>query len=171
MIYTGYQGIGKSTLAGKDNFIDLESGNFWVDGKRPEDWFKYYGNIANHLSKQGFKVFTSSHKVLRNYLKEINADFVAITPIIKLKDDWIKKLQDRYNITNSDKDLKALKNAELMYEQNVRDLLQEKNVLVIRKMHYDLHNLINLTWEDEEWANDIICYYDEPHGDVIYHSK
>lgn len=38
MIVIGYQGIGKSTLANKDlRFIDLESGNFWVDGKRADD--------------------------------------------------------------------------------------------------------------------------------------
>ena len=35
MIVIGYQGIGKSSLAGRDHkYVDLESGNFWVDGKR-----------------------------------------------------------------------------------------------------------------------------------------
>lgn len=28
MIYVGYPCIGKSSIAGKDNFIDLESSNF-----------------------------------------------------------------------------------------------------------------------------------------------
>ena len=53
MIVIGYQGIGKSTLAGRDHkFIDLESGNFWVDGKRADDWYKPYCQIAEHLSKK-----------------------------------------------------------------------------------------------------------------------
>ena len=52
MIIIGYQGIGKSTLAGKDNkFIDLESGNFWVNGERVENWYIPYCQIAEHLSK------------------------------------------------------------------------------------------------------------------------
>lgn len=170
MIYTGYQGIGKSTLAGKNNFIDLESGNFWIDGTRPENWHKYYANIAKHLSEQGFKVLTSSHKVVRDYLKEINADFVAITPNVKLKDAWVKKLEDRYNISKSDKDFKAFKNAETMYEENVRGLMQEKKVLVIRSMNYTLEDLIEWTWEDEEWAAEVNCVYDEEEGDVKYHA-
>ena len=66
MIVIGYQGIGKSTLANKDlRFIDLESGNFWVDGKRADDWYKPYCQIAEHLSRQGYIVFTSSHEVVR----------------------------------------------------------------------------------------------------------
>ena len=35
MVVVGYQGIGKSTLAAKDkDFIDLESGSFFVNGDR-----------------------------------------------------------------------------------------------------------------------------------------
>lgn len=30
MVIVGYQGIEKTTVAGKDLCIDLESGNFWV---------------------------------------------------------------------------------------------------------------------------------------------
>ena len=59
MIISGYQGIGKSSLAGKNNCIDLESGNFWVDGKRADDWYKQYCQIANHLTEQGYRVFFS----------------------------------------------------------------------------------------------------------------
>lgn len=58
MIIVGYQGIGKSSLAGRDKkFIDLESGNFWIDGKRADDWYKPYCKIAEHLSQQGYYVF------------------------------------------------------------------------------------------------------------------
>ena len=57
MIISGYQGIGKSSLAGSHNCIDLESGNFWIDGVRDNDWYKPYCKIANHLSEQGYIVF------------------------------------------------------------------------------------------------------------------
>ena len=59
MIVIGYQGVGKSTLAGKDyRFIDLESGCFWVDGPngervRADDWYKAYCQVAVDLSDQG----------------------------------------------------------------------------------------------------------------------
>ena len=64
----GYQGIGKSSCAGKNDCIDLESGSFWVDGKRAEEWYIPYCQIAMHLANQGYTVFTSSHKVVRDQL-------------------------------------------------------------------------------------------------------
>ena len=73
MIIIGYQGIGKSTLAKNSlKYIDLESGNFWINGERDEQWYKPYCNIANHLSAQGYTVFTSSHKEVREELKNSN---------------------------------------------------------------------------------------------------
>ena len=68
MIIVGYQGIGKSSLAGVGNCIDLESSNFWINGKRDPEWYKPYCKIADHLSKQGYTVFTSSHEVVRREL-------------------------------------------------------------------------------------------------------
>ena len=85
MIYVGYQGIGKSSISGKNNCIDLESGNFWVDGKRIDDWYKIYVNIAEHLSNQGYKVFMSSHKVVREELNKRKIEFKVIMPSIFLK--------------------------------------------------------------------------------------
>lgn len=109
MIIVGYQGIGKSTLAGKDGFIDLESGNFWVDGIRPENWYKMYVKIAVHLSQQGYTVFTASHKVVRDELKRYNEKVVVCYPSLKLKEEWIKKLEERYNYTQLEKDFKVWK--------------------------------------------------------------
>ena len=71
MIITGYQGIGKSTLARKDkNIIDLESSSFWKYDKscnsktRCEDWYVYYCQVAMDLSRQGYTVFVSVIKKL-----------------------------------------------------------------------------------------------------------
>lgn len=127
MIVIGYQGIGKSSLAGKNNCIDLESGNFWVDGKRSDDWYKMYCNIALHLHRQGFTVFTSSHQVVRDYFKEIathaEKDYIFVCyPEPYLKDAWIHKLELRYQETNLEKDYKAWKNAECRYLENIREL-------------------------------------------------
>lgn len=142
MIYVGYQGIGKSSISGKNNCIDLESGNFWVDDKRVDDWYKIYVNIAEHLSNQGYKVFMSSHKVIREELNNRGIEFTTICPSLKLKEQWINRLQERFDKTRSTKDFKALKNAEEMYEENIKDLASERNTIIITDINYDLSNLI-----------------------------
>lgn len=152
MIIVGYQGIGKSTLAGINEFIDLESGNFWVDGTRPENWYKMYVKIAIHLSQQGYDVFTASHKVVRDELKKYNETVVVCYPSLELKDEWIKKLEERYNSTNLEKDFKAWKNAEQMYEENIKDLMDEKEFIhcELTDMGYELHyELFNLKYNTE----------------------
>lgn len=142
MIYVGYQGIGKSSISGKNNCIDLESGNFWVGEYRVADWYKIYCNIAEHLSNQGYKVFMSSHKVVREELNKRNIDFQVICPSLKLKEQWINRLQERYLRTHTEKDYKALMNAKEMYEENIKDLLLEERTIVIKNIDYDLNDLI-----------------------------
>lgn len=128
MIIIGYQGIGKSTLAGIHKCIDLESGNFWFydletyQKVRHNDWYVPYCNIANHLSEQGYTVFTSSHEVVREELHKSKEKIYVVFPSIKLKDKWIEKLEDRYNNTGLEKDYKALMNAKDRYEENIQEL-------------------------------------------------
>lgn len=132
MIIIGYQGIGKSTLAKlRNQFIDLESGNFWVNGERPEVWPQIYTNMAVHLAQQNFHVFTSSHKVVRDCIRnhtdvmEGKVKVGVCFPAINLRDDWCKRLEVRYNDTKLDKDYKAWRNAVEMYNANIEDLLKE----------------------------------------------
>lgn len=123
MIIIGYQGIGKSTLANAENkCIDLESGNFWVDGQRARDWYKPYCQIANHLSEQGYTVFVSSHEVVRRELTYSKQSVFVVYPSVELKHQWIEKLKNRYFTTKLDKDYKALMNAIEMYEENIHEL-------------------------------------------------
>lgn len=145
MIIVGYQGIGKSTLAGKNNVIDLESGNFWNNGVRPDDWYIYYCQIAEHLSQQGYIVFTSSHEVVRNRLKEYSKEKVyTIYPSLKLHDEWINKLRDRYNNSKLEKDYKALMNAEDRYYENIEELKNSGiEVLEIEDMGYRLGDMVD----------------------------
>ena len=123
MIVIGYQGIGKSSLAGRDHkYIDLESSNFWVDGKRADDWYKPYCQIAEHLSKQGYIVFTSSHEVVRKQLEKSSEIVVVVYPSPNLKEGWIEKLWLRYQATGLDKDYKAYANAKDRYDENIHEL-------------------------------------------------
>ena len=144
MIIIGYQGIGKSTLANKNNnYIDLESGNFWYNGERPENWYIYYCNIAEHLSKQNYNIFVSSHEVIRERLKNSSEIVICIYPSIFLADQWIEKLRQRYNTTLLLKDYKAWKNAENRYHANISELMMCGIPHVeINSLNYDLKKLI-----------------------------
>lgn len=144
MIIVGYQGIGKSTISSANtSIIDLESGNFWIDGERPKDWYKIYVNIAEHLSNQGYTVFLSSHKIVREELNNRKIPFYIIAPSLALKESWVQKLADRYNTTNKEKDYKAWKNAEQCYEDNISDLASEKCYFSISNIDYSLLNIID----------------------------
>ena len=146
MIYVGYQGIGKSSIGGTNKYIDLESGNFWIDGKRDENWYKIYVNIAENLNSQGYDVLLSSHTVVRDELKERNIPFTCVYPGLNLKDQWIDRLLTRYNITLKEKDYKALCNAIKEYIPNITDLSQEENTIEINSMNYELSQLLEGTY-------------------------
>lgn len=148
MIISGYQGIGKSTLADKDKrFIDLESSNFFVYGVRPEDWYIMYGNVAISLSKQGYDVFISSHKEVRDYLEKVSDEkLVVIFPSLEMKESWILKLSNRYIETQSKKDLKALNNARLCYTESIKDLSSQPGFLkiILTNEKYQLRTILDL---------------------------
>lgn len=146
MIIIGYQGIGKSTIAiNRDNTIDLESGNFFIDGERDENWYIPYCNIAISLSEQLNTVFVSSHEVVRDYLASLpRTELIAVCyPVIDLRREWVQKLHDRLIRTGLDKDYKAWKNAALRYEENVIELMAMPFIQIpIKSMDYSLKELI-----------------------------
>ena len=143
MIFCGYQGVGKSSICNRENgYIDFESSNFFVNEIRPNTWVDIYINQAIDLNNQGYDVFLSTHKALRNRLNELNIDFTVITPSKDLKEQWIERLNNRYRNNPSIKNMKALKNAEECYEENVDDLCSENNVIMITSIKYDLKDFI-----------------------------
>ncbi len=148
MIVVGYQGIGKSTLCKSKNisfrFIDLESSSFrGKDGIRPDDWYIFYCNVAEHLSGQNCIVFVSSHKEVREILKNSKENVVSIFPSLEIKDEWIKRLENRYSVTQSDKDYRAWKNALQCFEENINDIKScGIPYIEIDSMNYKLEDLV-----------------------------
>lgn len=151
LIIIGYQGIGKSSCASPSNgCIDLESSNFWVDGERAEDWYIPYCQIAMHLANQGYTVFTSSHKVVYEHFKTMpllpNVAKVAVfCPDSRYKEEWVKRLQERYNKTGLTKDYKALMNAKDRYCENIIELVNCGLPVVqpAYSVDYDLMNYVH----------------------------
>jgi hypothetical protein len=152
MVIVGYQGIGKSGTAKDGNgFIDLESSNFFVDGKRPDDWYKPYCQIAVHLSSQGYYVFTSSHEVVRKELLNYDVRRLVVYPSLELKDAWIQRLTNRYELTKEPKDYRALMNARDRFEENINELANADGFekLVLAYMPFDLGKVIR-AYEEED---------------------
>ena len=145
MIVIGYQGIGKSTLAQKQfKYIDLESSALRRDGVRWHNWYEPYCLVAEWLSKQGYIVFVSSHKEVRDYLNEFCEEpFCAVVPSEDLKDEWIDKLKKRYEQFPTDKNYRAYMNAVDRYTKNIREIKKDvKDVREITSMNYKLDKLI-----------------------------
>lgn len=147
-IIAGYQGIGKSTLAKNGSgYIDLESGNFFADGKRSDDWYVVYGQIAMHLAQQGYRVFVSSHAVVRNWLADHKGDvpLYVVFPSYSLKSAWLNKLEKRYKVSGLDKDYRAWQGAVHRYDDNVKELHKSVGFvpIVIHDMAYSLERLLD----------------------------
>lgn len=144
-IIIGYQGIGKSTLGSTDGFIDLESSCMRVNDKRPDNWYEYYCNFAEYLSRHHKIVFTSSHKEVRDRLRESKEKVYLCYPIVSLKNEWIARLRKRYEQSGLDKDYRALMNAEDCFVENITALEQEHTFthIPIFYIDYNLKDLIS----------------------------
>ena len=150
-IVIGYQGVGKSTMCRKHNdCIDLESSSFWFkdennNPKRWDNWAEIYGNIAEHLSRQGNIVCTASHYAVRERLKNTAEDVAIVVPALELRDKWVKRLYYRYLESVTEKDYKAWMNAGYRYEQDIQLMIEDANkygweIVTIKDIdNYDLY--------------------------------
>lgn len=151
MILIGYQGIGKSTLAGRYGCVDLESSCFYGNnGIKVDGWHVAYSEMALHLSRQGFVAMVASHASVREYLGLHNSTDERICicyPSIQLKYQWIAKLQQRYNHDMTRKNLNALENARERYSENIGEIVDDAErygfvKMEIQTMDYSLEEML-----------------------------
>ena len=144
MIVIGYQGIGKSTICKDDpRYIDFESSALKRFGRRMIGWELPYCQMAIWLSKQGYVVFTSSHKEVRELLTGSDEYCIAIVPSLELKKEWVEKLKARYHESDSEKDRKAYLNAKTRYKENIQEIMDDvADTFVIDSMDYDLKHIV-----------------------------
>lgn len=168
MIIIGYQGIGKSSCAKtNDKYIDLESSSFWVNGERDPNWYIVYAQVAEHLSQQGYIVFTSSHQVLRDYLRNSEEVVVEIYPSHSIKEDWINKLKYRYIDTPTKKNKRALDGAMGYYHDNINSFEKDTGhnlYMELRAVNYDLTYVIDCIY-------DILDIWDEHNIKTLDHNR
>lgn len=147
MIIIGFPGIGKSSVTrayeGDTNttgYIDLESSNFIKD----ENWVKEYCDLAIDLEFQGYNVFVSSHKKVREYLAErqgIFPDIVEVFPAIYLYNEWMSRLLYRYSTNPSDKNYRAYKYMENNFHTAIEEMEQDKIINKIRITRENMNDL------------------------------
>lgn len=145
MIYVGYPCVGKSSIAGKSNFIDLESSLFNVNS---ENWFLAYVTLAEFLSAQGFNVLLSSHKEVREELKRRNLKYICIFPDLSLYDIWFDRCAKRFKNNPIEKNLAAMDRVARFYDKDISDLMLEENIFPISQEQilvddFDLLEFIN----------------------------
>lgn len=146
LIVIGYQGIGKSSCAGTNLCVDLESSLFSTNGKKMENWHIPYCNMAMHIADQGYTVFTSSHKAVYEQFKSMNrlpnvGNIVVFCPDSRYKNEWVQRLQERYDRTGLDKDFRALMNAKDRYVENIYELVN-CGLPVVQPAYFD-YDLMN----------------------------
>lgn len=158
MIIIGYPGIGKSSVCGHNDIIDLESTFFHKPGDGPE-WAERYCNVALDLSKQGYTVCVSSHpEVLQGFWEicksyEVNIFLVFPAADMEMEKKWIQKLEDRYYRSRHEdstphwiieKNYRAWDYVSKHYMEDTRRMLLNSKFYkyVINVADYDLNDII-----------------------------
>lgn len=147
MIIIGFPGIGKSSVTraydGDTNttgYIDLESSNFVKD----DNWVKEYCCLALDLDLQGYNVFVSSHKKVREYLVEkqdVFPDIMEVFPSKELRTEWLSRLESRYMKCKTAKNERALSYMRNNFDDAVDEMELDAIVHKIRITKENMNDL------------------------------
>ena len=147
MIIIGFPGIGKSSVTrvcddetNTTGYIDLESSNFVKD----DNWVKEYCCLAIDLDLQGYNVFVSSHKAVREYLAErqdIFPDIVEVFPSKEMRTEWLDRLESRYMKCKIAKNERALSYMRNNFDDAVDEMEHDA---IIHKVRITKENMNDL---------------------------
>ena len=157
MIIIGFPGIGKSSVTraydGETNttgYIDLESSNFIKD----RHWIVEYCDLAIDLELQGYNVFVSSHKGVREYLAERQVaipDIIEVFPVKDLRPVWIERLRRRYEHCPTLKNENALNYMRNNFDDAVNEMEHDAiihKVRITKENMNDLEKAISDYWDE-----------------------
>ena len=150
LVIISYPGIGKTSFAGKDNCIVLESGHFWVGDRKDEDWAIVYAKLALDLASQGYTVFVNSQKEVREAFKTLQipenvGKIVIFCPDHRYKNEWIEKVENRFKTSRRNKDYKSWQRVLNHFDEDIFDLINDNDFPVYQPAYldYDLWNYIH----------------------------
>lgn len=161
LIICGYPGVGKSSIAGWNNCIDLESSCFSKrdDAGTKNDWINDYCILAINLANQGFTVFTSTHsEVIQRlvlYKGFGSVRIVIFAPKPEMRDEWAERLLKRclndepQNSQDNNKNYRALSRI-CMWHSDMKELM-EYNLPIYspKSIDYDLRDYVKLIRQKE----------------------
>lgn len=147
LIICGYPGIGKTSIGGWNNCIDLESSNFKAASL--DTWEDGYTRVAMDIASQGFTVLVSTHPEVIDRLKrpqswyEDNFKPVIFCPRKSMKDAWIARLRDRYLADPSPKNQRAYYRVGAHFDSDIAEL-ENSGLLCFHPedMNYNLKDFI-----------------------------
>lgn len=153
LIICGYPGIGKSSIAGWNNCIDLESSLFshYEDSCRKSDdiWVREYCNLAYYLALQGYTVMTSTHRTVIDYFDRSKVTRYKDVPIVifcpryDMKEAWAIRLVNRYLNSENEKDLRAFQGAIEYWDKKLDHCFRTGlHVHCPERIDYDLRDYI-----------------------------
>lgn len=100
IIISGFPGIGKSCLFRQNRgliVLDSDSSNFsWISNgvRNPEFPKNYIEHVKDNIG-QAHIILVSSHKVVRDALRENGIEYVLVYPDKSLKDEYVRRYIDR----------------------------------------------------------------------------
>lgn len=157
MIIIGFPGIGKSSVTraydGDTNttgYIDLESSNFVKD----DNWVEEYCDLATDLDLQGYNVFVSSHKAVREYLAErqgVYPDIVEVFPSKEIRTEWLNRLKSRYMKCKTAKNERALSYMRNNFDDAVDEMEHDA---IIHKIRINKENMNDLEKAMSDYWNE-----------------
>lgn len=144
MIIITYPGINVRQLAGRNNCIDLNPHNLYINDKRPSKWIEYYCNFAEDLSNQGYTVFVACLPgVIRRLISNCQEEVACIFPDESLEESWLTSMSVQFNITGDDRDFANYKSLQNNY---IKLIIMLKNSglksYIIDNMNYSLNKIV-----------------------------
>lgn len=125
LIICGYSGVGKTSVGGWNNCIDLESSSF---DHIYFSWVETYVRVATDLATQGYTVLMSTHPEVIKKLKEAKEyadgkwDVVIFCPKKTLKEFWTERVHDRYLADMNFKNQRAWMRVRERFDSDIDDL-------------------------------------------------
>lgn len=130
------------------SWIYDENGNK-TNERNPEFPNNYIQHIKDHMWTEGV-IFVSSHKTVRDALKEAGIPYTLIFPCKDMKDEWMHRFKERGN------DEAFIKFQDEHWDEFIDDMMNEmypEKVVLTNKFNFDA---ITVTL-----MNDIMDYSDE----------